>query len=225
MSLEVVIRSLTLSHSSPFLSFSSWSFVSSKMRSVALPAILAAALVSSASANDKPVFKVCILVSFGPLSPVSPLCKSPQTSRLLSSNSSPKVGTSGGPPRRPRRRPPLVAKPSPTLANGRSKRLPPLSLRATLVLLQRAWRLIMLSPPRSTSLSILRTSLSSFSMRSSTKRAVIAAVVTSSYSRTAFRQAGRSFPIRLHGLSCLAPILLAQAQRFVLAFCAITGPV
>ncbi len=159
------------------------------------------------------------------LSPVLALLSSltsvsrPQKSRLLSSNSSPKVGRNGGPPRRLRRRPPLEVKPSPMSANGLSKKLPPPSLRATLVSLRRAWRLTTLFLPHSTSPSTLRTSLSSFSMRSSTRRAVIAVVVTSSYSRMASRQVGRSFPTRLHGLLCSVPILLAPAQRLV--FCAI----
>ena len=144
------------------------------------------------------------------------LVYSPQISRHLSSNSSPKVGRNGGPPRRLRRRPPSAVKPSPMLASGQSKRLPALSSRATMVSLRRAWRLTTRSLPRSPSPSALRTSLSSFSTRSNTRRAVIAVVVISNCSKTASRRAARNFPTRLHGLSCLAPTLLAPAQRLVL---------
>lgn len=109
-----------------FLHSSSSSLSPSTMRSIALPALLAATLAYTASANDKPVFKVSL--STPPLalpSLFSHATQSPRKSRHPLSNSSLKVGKTGGHPLRPPRKRLLVVKHSRMSVNGQSKKLPP----------------------------------------------------------------------------------------------------
>ena len=137
----------------------------------------------------------------------------------LSLSSSPKVGKTGGLPPRPLKRLPLAAKLSPTLANGQSKKLPPLSLRAILVSSQRVSPLTTPYLPPSRRPSTFRTSRSSFSMRSSTKKVATAVVDTSNCSRMASRLVERSSLIILPGSSCSVLTSLAPAQRLFSLSC------
>lgn len=184
------------------------------MRGIALPALLVATLAYTASADDKPVFKVRDYALSLP-SLFSPSIQSPRISTHLLLSSSLKVGKTGGLPLRPLRRLLLAVKLSPTLANGRSKKRPTLSLRAIMVSLQRVSRPTMPYPPPLTRPSTFRTSRSSFSMRSNTKKVATAVVDTSNCSRMASRLVERSSRTRLPGSSCSVLTSLARAQRLV----------
>lgn len=171
------------------------------MRSVAL-SLLAFAATGALAQSDtpKPQFTVCVHPFAHTIHAKSFF--SPQKSRRLSLNSSPMTGPNVGHLQRLPRRPPLAARLSVTLVNGRSRTHLSLSLKVTRDSLLKAKPPTMLSLLPSPNPSTSRTGLWLSNTRSSTRKAGTAVVVMSNFLKMVSKPVERSSQTLRLGLSC-----------------------